>query len=212
MKDENGLPMTGKEIKREIISWILVVVVAFVLAYILTHYVIIKAKVPTGSMLNTIQRDDKLVGLRTAYLFSEPKRGDIIIFPYPDNESEEYIKRVIGLPGETIIIHNVKDEASEDEYYAAVFLDLNKNGKADDDERLEEGYVREKMWMVSTDMIYKVPENSYFVMGDNRNDSKDSRYWYKTHFVSGDKIIAKAWFRYSPSIGFYNSVTYNIGD
>lgn len=112
MKDENGLPMTGKEIKREIISWILVVVVAFVLAYVLTHYVIIKAKVPTGSMLNTIQRDDKLVGLRTAYLFSEPKRGDIIIFPYPDNESEEYIKRVIGLPGETIIIHNVKDEAS----------------------------------------------------------------------------------------------------
>ena len=73
---------------------------AFVLALVLKNYVIINATVPTGSMENTIEPGDDLFGFRLAYKFSEPERGDIVIFKFPDDESQKYVKRVIGLPGE----------------------------------------------------------------------------------------------------------------
>ena len=92
--------------------------------------------------------------------FSDPQRFDIIIFRYPDDERQLFIKRIIGLPGETVEIRDGK-----------IYL----NGS---DEPLED--VQTKETMVGSFGPYTVPENSYFVMGDNRNDSKDSRYWTNT--------------------------------
>ncbi|MBQ9119790.1 MAG: signal peptidase I [Lachnospiraceae bacterium] len=168
-----------KNIKKEILSYIIILVVALAASLFVARCVIIKVKVPTGSMLETIQREDQLIGLRLAYLFSEPERGDIIIFPWPDNEEEIYIKRVIGLPGETI-------EIVDGQLYI-------------DDVLYEEDYIREPMR--GSFGPYEVPEDSYFVMGDNRNGSEDSRAWKNT-FVSEEKILAKAWLRYKPTIGF----------
>lgn len=171
---------TANSIMKEILSWVFVLVAAFALAYFITNYVIVKAVVPTGSMENTIMVDDKVVGNRIAYLFSNPKRGDIIIFKFPDDETENYVKRIIGLPGEKVEIIDGK-----------IYIN-------DSEEPLEEPYLKETP-SAEDFGPYEVPEGCYFVLGDNRNWSKDARYWVNT-YVAKDKIIGKVWFRYSPSI------------
>lgn len=168
----------GSSVIKEIFSWIMVVVTAFILAFVITHFVIIKAEVPTGSMKDTIQEGDRLIGWRIAYLFSDPKRGDIVIFNNPDNEEEKYIKRVIGLPGETV-------EIIDGQLYI-------------DGQFFEEDYIKEPM--NGSFGPFEVPEDSYFMMGDNRNHSWDARYW-NHHYVEKGKILGKAWLRYQPSIG-----------
>jgi len=120
-----------KFILSEAFSFIKIVVFAAIIALLCTNFIIINAEVPSGSMRDTIWEGDRLFGFRLAYKFSEPKRGDVIIFKYPDNESENYI----------------------------------------------------------------VPDGCYFMLGDNRNNSKDSRYWTNT-YVKKEKIIAKVLIRY----------------
>ncbi len=167
----------NKRIIKELLSWVIVFAAAFVLALIINKFVILNEEIPSGSMENTIMTGDKVLTFRLAYLFSDPKRGDIVVFPFPDNEKVDYIKRIIGLPGETVV---VKD--------GVVYID---------GETLDEPYVREA-WDEPGDGDYfefTVPEESYFMMGDNRNDSQDSRYW-NNPFVAEDKIRSKALFRY----------------
>lgn len=176
-------------IKKEILSWLLIGVIAFLLAKGITNFVIIKAIIPTNSMENTIMTNDRIIGNRLAYLFSSPKRGDIVIFKFPDDETQNYIKRVIGLPGDTI---EIKD--------GGVYI-YDSEGKLTDDP-LDEPYLKEEMF-TSGVLTYTVPDNSYFVLGDNRNYSLDARYWANT-FVKKDKILGKAWFRYKPSFGWLN--------
>ncbi len=171
--------MTNKVLK-EIFSWILILVIAFGLAIFINKVVIFKVKVPSGSMENTIMIDDKVITFRLSYLFSNPKRGDIIVFPFPDNEEEDYIKRIIGLPGETV--------EGRDGY---VYI----NGK-----KLEEPYVKDK---INQDFgPYTVEKASYFMMGDNRNDSADSRFWVDK-FVKKDKIKGKAILKYPKFTWFH---------
>lgn len=164
-------PSLAKELYEDVKT----VVIAVALAFIISTFVILNAKVPSGSMRNTIAVNDKLIGNRLAYVFSEPKRGDIVIFKYPDDESQKFIKRVIGLPGDEVVIQN-----------HAVYV----NGV-----KLEEDYIREEMLTAQTAVIYHVPEDCYFMLGDNRNNSKDSRFWTNT-YVRKDQILAKALFRY----------------
>ena len=118
---------------------------------------------------------------RLSYLFEEPQRGDIVIFRFPDNEKIYYVKRVIGLPGETVDIHD-----------GHVYL----NGS---EEPLEEGYIREPM-IPEEPAHYEVPDGCYFMLGDNRNYSADARVWQNT-YVKKEKIVAKVLFRYFPKIG-----------
>lgn len=161
---------------RELISWIILIVSAVTIALLVNTVVLANTEVPTTSMANTIQAGDRLFGFRLAYMFSEPERGDIIIFKYPDNEDENYIKRIIGLPGDKVeIIKGV------------VYI----NG-----EELVEDYLKEKPYELDFGP-YEVPEDSYFVLGDNRNGSHDARLWKNT-YVHRDKIVAKAIFKYYP--------------
>lgn len=174
---------TGAFIK-EVLSWVVTIAAAVALALFLNRVILINATIPSGSMENTIMEDDRLLGLRLAYRSHDPQRGDIIIFKYPDKEEENYIKRIIGLPGETVDIRDAK-----------IYI----NGS---DTPLDEPYLKEK-WVIETGPYhFEVPENSYLVLGDNRNNSLDARYWNNT-YVSRDKILGKAWFRYYPfhSIG-----------
>ena len=131
----------------------------------------------SGSMENTIMTGDRVFGNRLAYIFGEPKRFDIIIFRYPDDEKQLFIKRIIGLPGETVEIHD-----------GQIFIDGSKTPLKD---------VTTKEFMQGSFGPYTVPDNCYFVMGDNRNNSKDSRYWEHT-FVTDDEIVGKAFLRYWP--------------
>ena len=95
--------MTGNS-KEELISWIKTIVLAVLIALFINFVLIVNATVPTGSMENTIMTKDRVVALRMSYLFSDPERGDVVIFKYPDDETMLYVKRVIGLPGDTVEI------------------------------------------------------------------------------------------------------------
>lgn len=180
--------------KKEILGWIELVAICMVVVWFATNYVIVNARVPSGSMENTIMTGDRLIGFRLAYTFSGPKRGDIILFKYPLDESTIYIKRVIGLPGEKVTISDGK-----------IYIN-------DSEKPLEEDYLKED-WVVENDgYTFNVPENSYLVLGDNRNNSEDARYWAEYaieeglastpeeaeqyQYVSKDKIIGKALFIY----------------
>lgn len=133
--------------------------------------------IPSGSMLPTLEIDDRLIIDKLGYRFTEPQRGDVVVFNPTDELRKQYkdafIKRIIGLPGETV---EVRD--------GQVFI----NGEA-----LKENYIAEEPqynWGPDT-----VPEDSYLVLGDNRNNSYDSHYW---GFVPRDHIIGRAIVRFWP--------------
>lgn len=176
--EENKLD-SKQAIIKEILSWVIPFVLALVVAVLLKNYVIINADVPTGSMENTIMPGDRLIGNRLAYIKETPERGDIIIFHYPDDEEELYVKRVIGLPGETVDITDGK-----------IYI----NGSA---EPMEEEYLKENWTVATGDYHFEVPDESYLVLGDNRNDSWDARYWTNT-YVHLDKILGEAVVTYWP--------------
>ncbi len=159
----------------EVLNLVKIVVIAVVFALVFTNFIIINAEVPSGSMRDTIWEGDRLFGFRLAYKFSEPKRGDIIIFKFPDDETQNYVKRVIGLPNDIVQIKNGR-----------VYI----NG-----EELDEPYIKDYILDDGETYTYIVPEDSYFMLGDNRNNSKDSRYWVNT-FVKKEKIVAKVVVRY----------------
>ena len=158
---------------KEIIDWVAVIVCAVVISFLINTFVIVNATVPTSSMESTIMAGDRVIGSRLYYLRHEPERGDIIVFDYPDDPNILYIKRVIGVPGDHIEINGGK-----------VYI----NGEV-----LEEPYLNvttEGEWGP-----YDVPADSYFMLGDNRNDSADSRYWHNT-FLTKEGIVGKAIFKY----------------
>ena len=175
--------------KKELLSWVAIIVVAYVLAFSITHFIIMKTEIISGSMIATLNIDDRVIGNRMAYWFSDPERGDIIFFAYPDDESKVYVKRIIGLPGETVHIRG-----------GQVYIN-------DSTEPLDEPYLNEAM-EVEPDADFEVPENGYFVMGDNRNVSMDARYW-KTKYVTRSQIYAKAWLKYSPELELIESADYD---
>ena len=105
---------------RELFQWVAAIVAAVLIALAIDNFVIVNAQIPSGSMENTIMTGDRVIGNRFAYSFSDPQRFDIIIFRYPDDERQLFIKRIIGLPGETVEIRDGKiylngsDEPLED--------------------------------------------------------------------------------------------------
>lgn len=181
---KNGEEKQKKSKLREAISFMTPIVIALIIAIFLKTCIFANVVIPTGSMLNTIQEGDRIIASRLAYINDEPQRYDIIIFKYPDDETQFFAKRIIALPGETIEIKN-----------GIVYI-TDKNGNKS---------------TARTDFItnciptgnfgpYTVPLGSYFVMGDNRNDSWDSRYW-DNKTVKKEKIIGKVKFRYFPNPG-----------
>ena len=144
-------------------------------------FILINATIPTESMENTIMSGTRVMGLKCSYWFSDPERGDVIVFHAPDEPETLYVKRVIGLPGDTVEIVD-----------GATYV----NGTA-----LQEDYLPEPM--EGSFGPYQVPEGHYFVMGDNRNHSWDARYWTHT-YVSEDAILGKVYFSYWPRLNWIN--------
>ncbi len=191
---KNGASPSGEPEKKsmmsEVLEWVKMIVIVLVVVFVIDGVVLINAKIPSASMENTIMTGDRIFGFRMAYginidlpflqyhkKMKEPERFDIVIFHYPDDEKQRFIKRIIGLPGEKVEIKAGK-----------VYID-------DAEEPLDDSFVKDTP--LGDFGPYYVPENSYFMLGDNRNNSKDSRFWNNT-FVEFDKIIGKALFRYWP--------------
>lgn len=169
----------AQSVVKEILSWVIPFASALVVALLLKNYVIINADIPTGSMENTIMPGNRLIGSRLSYLKDGPERGDIVIFRYPDNEEELYVKRVIGLPGETVDIRD-----------GHIYI-------GGSEVPLTEDYLKEEWTVAMGDYHFQVPEDSYLMLGDNRNDSWDARYWNNT-YVQREKILGKAVVIYWP--------------
>ena len=133
-----------------------IVVFAFILAMLLRTFVVEGRVIPSGSMLPTIQLQDRVLVNKFIYRFTEPQRGDIIVFEPPLDSKDDYIKRVIGLPGDTVEVRDRKLYVNEQELY--------------------EPYTKEEFINYAFGP-YTVPEGTVFVMGDNRNGSYDSHAW-----------------------------------
>lgn len=168
--------MSRKEkILREILSYSKVILFSLVASFFIKENVVAGALIPTGSMEETVMTGSRVFVNRLAYVFEEPKRGDIVSFIYPDDGKTLFLKRIMGLPGETI--------EGIDGY---VYIDGQK---------LSEDYTPVKLEQNFGPFL--VPEGCYFMMGDNRNNSWDSRYWTNT-FVEKDQIIGKVKLEYFP--------------
>ncbi|CAA7602381.1 Peptidase S24/S26, beta-ribbon domain protein [Acididesulfobacillus acetoxydans] len=167
--------------KKAVFELVQILVFAFVLSWGLRSTVVEAMTIPSGSMLPTIQLQDRVMVDKIAYKFSGINRQDVIVFHPPKDVNNPtgdlWIKRVIGLPGDTVQIKDGK-----------VFV----NGKA-----LNEPYE-----MAKPDYDYgpiKVPADSYFVLGDNRNDSLDSHIW---GVLPAKNVVGRAMFKYWPPNDF----------
>lgn len=153
---------------RDLIETILMAVVLFLVLNAVTS----RVRVYNVSMQPTLYEGNLLVVNKLAYTFGEPKHGDIIVFHYQGTVTEDYIKRVIGLPGDTV---NVSGGV------------VQVNGQA-----ITEPYIAELPGYTGT---WKVPEGELFVLGDNRNHSSDSHDW---GFVQQEWVVGKAIIVYWP--------------
>ena len=169
--------MNKKSIGKELLEYLKMIIFVVIFVVVGNQFLIINAKIPSESMENTIMTGDRIFGNRLAYVLGDPERYDIVIFRYPDDESQLFIKRVIGLPGETVEIIDGK-----------VYIDGS-------DTPLDDSFTPE----IPTGSYgpYTVPEGCYFMLGDNRNNSKDSRFW-QNPYVEKDKILGKAVLKYFP--------------
>lgn len=147
----------GRSVARTVLEWIGVALAALVIATILRTYVVQTFWIPTGSMIPTLQENDRVVVNKLSYKLHGVGRGDIVVFTTPPGVPEDYkdlVKRVVGLPGDTVEGLNGK-----------VFV----NGKVLDESYLPEGTATSQFGP------QKVPAGTYWVMGDNRGNSTDSR-------------------------------------
>ncbi len=162
-------PSKWRAFFREMAETLLLAVVLFVIINSLTA----RVRVDGPSMEPSYYHNNRVVVLKVAYLFGDIQRGDVIVFPAPPNPEEDYIKRVIGLPGDEVMVADGK-----------VYV----NGQA-----LDEPYINAPP--INSMRAVNVPEGMVFVMGDNRNVSSDSRSWGPLPI---DDIIGKAVFVYWP--------------
>lgn len=176
-----------KSLIKEIRDYIFLIILAFAFAFLMNKFVYANAEVPTGSMIPIVQPGDRLIINRLSYLFEDPKRGDIVMFAYPDNEKKNYLKRIIGLPGEKLEIRE-----------GLIYIN-------DRETPLSENYLNDEP---NGDFgPYNVPEGCYFMLGDNRDNSLDAREW-KNKYVKKEKIVGKAWLKYYPRLTLLHSAEY----
>jgi len=186
---------SNKEIKNQktgfFYEWVVPIVIAVILAFLINKFVIYKVKIPSESMVPTLNVNDRLFVTRV-YNPEKLDRGDIVVFSYDQEggagestaraameEEIKMIKRLIGLPGDVVQIVNGV---------------VSVNGEV-----LEEDYIGAEDTFNGT---YTVPEGKYFFLGDNRKWSKDSRYWPVTPFVDADDIEGKAVIKVYPFSDF----------
>ncbi len=168
-----------KSVVKEILSTSIYLLGVLIVTYLIIHYVGQRTEVQGSSMEPTLQDADNLIVDKISYRFHEPQRFDIIVFPFQYEEETYYIKRIIGMPGEMVQI----------DWDGNIYID---------GEILEENYgmevIRDPGW--AAEGIY-LDDDEYFVLGDNRNNSTDSRAEL-VGTIHKDDIIGRAWVRIYP--------------
>lgn len=176
-----------KKLFRTICIWVIEIAAVVGLAYFIVNYGLEKVTMTGDSMKNTLVDGDQILINKLSYRFTSPKRFDIIVYKQSGKEHSYYsVKRVIGLPGDTIQVKDGNVYINDEKIKEKVAVDEMVNG----------GLALEKI---------KLDEDEYFVLGDNRNDSEDSRFASIGNIVR-DEIIGKAWIR-TNSFTFVNQIT-----
>lgn len=172
--------------KAVIREWVESIVVAFILAMVIRTFVVQAFKIPTGSMRPTLSEGDRILVNKFLYgaripltevrtpAIRQPRRGDIIVFLYPESPTKYYIKRLIATGGETVQIKN-----------GNIYI----NGQLCDDPDFKKRFYYNRGSFGEEGKLVTVPPDSYFVLGDNSASSMDSRYW---GFVPKRLLIGKA--------------------
>lgn len=142
-----------KSLGREIFEWVMVIVVAVAAALVIRTFIFEPVRVEGSSMMSTLHDNEYMIVTKYQYLLDDPERFDVVICRYPGRQATNFVKRIVGLPGDTVAVRQGV---------------LYVNGKA-----VEEPYIDEPMRADMPDTV--VEEGHYFVMGDNRNNSNDSR-------------------------------------
>lgn len=175
----------GLAVWKELLGWVMYIAIIIGATYLIVTFVGQRTRVSGESMESALHSGDNLIVDKISYRFREPERYEIIVFPYKYQENTFYIKRIIGLPGETV---QVKD--------GEVYINGELLGETYGLERIEEG--KEGL---AIDPI-TLGEDEYFVMGDNRNHSSDSRD-PSVGVLTKEDLIGRAWVRIWPldSIG-----------
>ncbi len=197
--------MANKPVWRE---WGESLLVVLIIAFVVRSFIVAPFKIPSSSMVPTLDVGDYIFVLRYSYGLRipftniqlkpcPPKRGDVVVFDYPEDRSKDFIKRVIGLPGDTI---DYKDNAL---YINGQKMPLTHIGNRayfmGDGNVDESGLYREDLMGVKHEVLrkdfsikdgeWKVPTGEYFMLGDNRNNSRDSRFW---GFVPQSYLVGRA--------------------
>lgn len=162
-------------------EWVEPIVIAVILALIIRTFIVQAFKIPTGSMNPTLMEGDRLLVNKFIYKFRTPQRGDIIVFVSPEDKKKDFIKRLVGLPGERLEISNglvlINDKAIETPSIIRERYYYNRGDFAESGESVQ------------------IPDDAYFVLGDNSISSRDSRYW---GFLPKKYLIGKAFLIYWP--------------
>ncbi len=184
---------TKSAVKGKLRENIEAIVIAVLLALLIRTFIVQAFKIPSGSMKETLQIGDHILvnkfiyGVKLPFInykivsVSDPKHGDIIVFKYPEDPDKDFIKRVVGLAGDTVYCRNKQVFVNNIPLKSEHVIYVTKNILS------EEISVRDNFGPI------KVPENSLFVMGDNRDNSLDSRFW---GFVDLDAVRGKAFIIY----------------
>ena len=164
---------------RELLGWIIYILIIIGLTYLIITYVGQRTRVSGSSMETTLSDGDNLIVDKISYRFRDPKRYDIIVFPYKYEENTYYIKRIIGLPGETVQVTGgyvyINGELLESDIYGA--------------EPMADGGIASEPITLGAD--------EYFVLGDNRNHSSDSRD-PSVGILHREELLGRAWVRIYP--------------
>jgi signal peptidase I len=181
--------------------WITELIVIVIIVLLIRAFVAQAYNIPSGSMKPTLLVGDFILVNKLVYRFSEPQRGDIVVFKYPIDPNIDFIKRIIALPGEEVEVRN------NQVFINGKPLPLIEVGRGEEngvrkviyEEVLPEGKKHKVQFYEDFPFSKRdfgpvvVPPNHYFVMGDNRDNSEDSRYW---GFVPRENIVGKAFVIY----------------
>ena len=165
-------------------------VIVFAIAFCLRYFAVQPFIVDGESMMPNYVNNEYILAEKVSYLTGQPKRGDVIVFRYPGNPNVSYIKRIIGLPGDTVTIENSTVKITSDKYPEGAIVD--EKYLSGDALTLAEG-------TSSGAYTTKVDAGEYFVMGDNRQHSSDSREW---GLLPKSNIIGRAWLTILPANKF----------
>ena len=180
------------KIKSNLREWVESIVIAVVLAMFIRTFIVQAFKIPTGSMRMTLIEGDRILVNKLRYGpkvpftslrlpgYSKPKRGDVVVFIYPEDPKRDFIKRLIALGGEMVEIKNGNIYVNDQEITDSPIKNIYYYNRGD------YGAINQKI---------KIPEGYYFVLGDNSGSSKDSRYW---GFVPDKDMIGRAEMVYWP--------------